>query len=75
LKGDDSGQLRMVLRMWQATFPDGYTIRGCKNVLAAEVSCQWGISLRSLIYVGYGRISINVPLYVGGHLSTNRLTN
>ena len=41
MRGDDSGQLRMVLRMWQATFPDGYTVRGCKNVLAAEVSFQW----------------------------------
>ena len=48
IRGDDSAQLRMVLRMWQATFPDGYTVRGCKNALAAEVSFQWAIILKSL---------------------------
>ena len=38
LRGDDSGQLRMVMRLWRDTFPDSYTVRGCKNMLAAEVS-------------------------------------
>jgi len=32
----DSGQLRKVIRLWQELFPDTFTVRGCKNVLAAE---------------------------------------
>merc|ERR1711970_1453835 len=34
--GSDSRQLRMIIKLWQELSPETFTIRCCKNILAAE---------------------------------------